>query len=80
VVVSNTALQVSRHAQELAELIEKYLEKVTGSTIGFQLFIWPDQVCTYVGNVDRKVAGDEIKRIIASWEQGMPNIPVHEKN
>ncbi len=70
--------KISTEAKNIAKNVDKNLKEIAGERIGFTLIIYTDDRATYVSNVSREMAINELKTLMEYWEAGMPDIPAHE--
>lgn len=70
---------VSRALQDVARSIEQQLKEASGELHGFTLLVFTDQVASYVSNVDRATAREQLRHLLELWDAGMPDIPAHER-
>lgn len=75
-------MKVSVAMQELAGAINDVLEEIAGTKMGFCLVVFNEEdngYTNYVANTDRAITMDALKHMIKLWEDGLPNIPTHER-
>lgn len=73
--------RVSRSLQEVAEELDKRLEEIAGTRVGFYLSVFPEDPkhrTSYVANCSRQDVRQGIDQMLRHWDEGMPVIATHE--
>lgn len=70
---------VSLALQTIAQEIDVRLADIAGRRVGFSLVVYTDGRLQYVSNsTDRAEIAAVLRKLLAGWEKGMPNVPAHE--
>lgn len=75
---SGVDIRVSEEMQKLARQLSAMIDEVAGEPLGFTLFIYTNPRASYISNVERTVAIQEIRHLLDLWDQGMPDVPAHK--
>jgi hypothetical protein len=71
------AVQVSISLQELASVVNDFLEARAGETVAFVLMVATDGVTQYVSNASRADGTAMVESLLARWKAGRADIPAH---
>ena len=74
----NSTTKLSQHMQTIAAALDESIAIAAGEKIGFTLIVYTPERASYVSNVDRKDAIEQMKHLINLWESDMPDIKAHE--
>lgn len=72
---------LSHELQTIARKMERTLKKITGEDrTPFVLVIQVHKNAQYVANVQREDGKGLLRTLLTRWEQGLPDVPEHEKH
>ena len=77
--MKQSTIEISKSLQTVAQALAEGFEEIAGEPVGFALIVFTEGRASYVSNVnDRPAVISEIKKLLAYWEAGMPDIKAHE--
>lgn len=75
-------IAISQNAQNIGRALDEVIADIAGERMGFLLITFSLNAsgsrAGYVSNCQREQMIPEIKRLLALWESGMPDVPNHE--
>ena len=71
-------IALSEALQGIAHELDQSIEHAAGEPVAFTLLVFTEGRASYVSTASREESVREIRRLLALWEQGMPDIPAHE--
>lgn len=76
--MKNSAIQLSKKLQAIAQGLDEVIEEAAGERVGFTLIVFTEGRASYISTVKRDESVREIKNLLQLWGEGMPDIPAHE--
>lgn len=80
--LTNGDIELSLHFKEFIQLIDDSIMQIVGDKRGFCLVVFNLEdkgYSQYGSNCDRDEVMRALKGLIELWEQGIPDIPAHER-
>lgn len=78
--ITRSHRDISQALRHIAGVLDEALEKIAGHRVSFALIVAPDDWVSYVSNIEnREDVAAAMRKLLANWEEGMPDIPAHER-
>lgn len=82
--MSNTDYDVSKRMLDLAAIVDMFLKQEIGEEydLAFSVVVYnsgPTGMASYVSNCSREDATAGLRELLAYWDAGNPDIPVHKR-
>lgn len=75
-----TAAAVSSQLQDVAQMIDRRLEKIDGEKLGWFMFVYAGGEVNYVStDNDRERVAKAMREILAKWDAGVSQTPAHQR-
>lgn len=62
-------VKLSRNLQRIAKMLDRELEKVTGTQVPFSLYTWGGQRAQYISNAPRDEIKVAMRECLDRWDQ-----------
>jgi len=62
-------VKLSRNLQRIAKMLDRELEKVTGTRVPFSLYTWGGQRAQYISNAPRNEIKVAMRECLDRWDQ-----------
>ena len=73
-----STVALSEALPDIAKLLDYEIEHAAGERVAWTLVVFTEGRASYISSAKREESVAEIKKLLALWEHGMPDIPAHE--
>ena len=73
-----SAIKLSKDLRGIAKKLDAMIEQSAGERVAFTLMVFTDGRASYISTASREDSVREIKKLLALWEAGMPDIAAHD--
>lgn len=74
----SATVRLSRGLPDVAAVTWEAIEAIAGEGVDFSLICWSGGRFQYIATADREDVAGALRRLLAGWEAGMPDVAAHD--